>query len=175
MAEAPPVTEEPLRYSNHPIAIRRPETRCKPWPHNPHCRRRYHKAFFQWYAANAEKFAIKLELLKRTDSSLEIGFCNLNRVVTACVSGEDISIPIVWNDTFWDVLQWFEASPKRAAGGYVCDLCPENDRPVYSSREEIWRIEIFEPFLTWVNDDLANAKGVSVSGDPGGTTWACLT
>jgi hypothetical protein len=166
--------KSPLQYFDHGIAIRVPAARCKRWPTNPHCRRRFHKAFFTWYAANEDGFVIKLELLKRTDRSLEIGFCNIKRVVTAYVGDGDISIPINWHDTNWDIIQWFEGSPRRFQGGYVCDLCPEDNRPVYSSREEIWRIEVFEPFLTWVNDDLAKAETVSVSGTPGSMTWARL-
>jgi hypothetical protein len=63
------------------------------------------------------------------------------------MSAATIGIPIMWNDTFWVVLQWFESAPKHVPRGYVCDLCPEDDRPVYPSREEIWRIEIFNHFL----------------------------
>jgi hypothetical protein len=170
----PPQAKKPLRYSDHPIAIRLSQARCKPWPHTRHCRRRFHKAFFKWYAANEQKFSIKLELLKRTDRSLDVGFCNISRVVKTYVGDTDIAIPIDWNDAFWDIIQWFEARPKRVPGGYVCDLCPEGNRPVYSSREEIWRIEIFERFLTWVNNDLAKAESVFVSGNPNSMTWARL-
>jgi hypothetical protein len=164
----------PLQYSGHQIPIRLPEARCKPWPHKRHCRRRFHNDFFRWYAASEGKFAIKLELLKRTDRALEIGFCNISRVLTAYAVDGEISIPVDWHDINWDIIQWFEASPRRFQGGYVCDLCPEDSRPVYSSREEFWRIEVFEPFLAWVNDDLAKAEAVSVSGTPGSMTWARL-
>jgi hypothetical protein len=44
--------------------------------------------------------------------------------------------------------------------GYVCDECPEDDRPVFPSREALWRAEVFEPFLAWVNRELANAVAV---------------
>jgi hypothetical protein len=50
------------------------------------------------------------------------------RVLTAHVSSHDIGIPIMWNGTFWDVLQWFESAPKHVPRGYVCDLCPEDDQ-----------------------------------------------
>lgn len=169
-----PPMKTPLQYTDHPIAIRAPAARCTPWPRRWHCRRRFHKAFLHWYTTNEDKFAIKLELLKRTDWSLDIGFCQIGRVVTAELGIDEINILIVWNGTFWDMLQCFEAIPKRVPGGYVCNLCPEHDRSIYPSREAIWRIEIFEPFLAWVNDDLANAEAVAVSGDPDRTTWARL-
>lgn len=57
----------------------------------------------------------------------------------------------------------------------MCDLCPEDTRPVYPSRETLWQAEIFEPFLNWVNDELAGAEAVFVSGNEGrGITWASL-
>jgi hypothetical protein len=174
MTEITSPAKKPLQYDNHPVPIKQPQTSCEPWPHKRHCRRRFHKAFFRWYAANEEKFAIKLELLKRTDSTLEIGFCHISRVITAQLTDDEIGIPIDWNDVFWDVIQWFETYPRRVPGGYVCRECPEDTRLTFPTREELWRIEVFEPFLAWVNDDLAKAETVAVSGNPDGSTWARL-
>ena len=154
--------------------IHEPGARCTSWPHWRHCRRRVHGAFFQWYAASEQRFAIKLELLKRTDTCLEIGFRKFNRVVTATLVDGEMSIPVIWEGICWDVLCWFETYPKRIPGGYVCDECPEDTRPIFPTREALWRAEVFEPFLEWVNSDLANAVAVSISGSPGRITWARL-
>jgi hypothetical protein len=138
-----PVSKEPLRYTDHHVAIRDPAARCKPWPHRLHCRRRAHRAFVQWYAENEERFAVKLELLKRTDTCLEIGFCGFNHIVAATLAHDEISIPVIWDDTDWDVLHWFETYPKRVPHGCVCDQCPEDDRPVFPSRDALWCAEVF--------------------------------
>jgi hypothetical protein len=168
------MTEEPLQYSDYHIAVHEPEARCKPWPQRLHCRRRSHRAFLQWYAENRENFAIDLELLKRTDTRLHIGFRKISQIITATLAYDAISIAAVWDGHCWDMLHFFETYPKRVPNGYVCDQCPENDRPVFSSREALWRAEVFEPFLEWVNRDLANAVAVSISGTPNSFTWAGL-
>lgn len=172
--DEPHPAKEPFQYNDHRIAIHAQDAPCKPWPRRPHARRRFHEVFFQWYAAHEEKFAIKLELLKRTDRGLDIGFCKIDRIVTAVFTDSEIAINVDWQDTFWDVIQWFEAPPKKVPGGYVCDLCPQDDRPVFSSREDLWNDHIFEPFLAWVNDDLATAEAISLSGTPDRITSARL-
>lgn len=80
----------------------------------------------------------------------------------------------VRTENCWDVLHWFETYPKRVPDGYVCRECPEDDRPIFPSREALWRAEVFGPFLEWVNHDLANSVAVSVSGTPDSVTWARL-
>jgi len=168
------MAKEPLLYSDHHLTIREPEARCEPWPHRLHCRRRAHRAFLRWYATNEERFATKLELLKRTDTCLDIGFCKISRVVTAELAYDEIGIAVIWDGICWDMLHFFETYPKRVPNGYVCDQCPKDDRPVFPSREALWRAEVFEPFLEWVNHDLANSVAVSISGTPHLATWARL-
>ncbi len=88
-------TKTALLYKDHPIALRVPEARCKPWPRAPHCRRRFQSLLFQSYAANAEKFAFKLELIKRTDQHQEVGFRGITRVVTAQIGADEINVAII--------------------------------------------------------------------------------
>ena len=51
---------------------------------------------------------------------------------------------------------------------------PDVTHPVCDSPLDLCRVEVFEPFLAWVNGDLANAVAVAVSGEPGRMTWAYL-
>jgi hypothetical protein len=110
--------DAPLRYSEHQLPIRKPEARCKAWPRHLHCRRRTHKAFLRWYSENEPKFAIKLELLRRTDTDLDIGFCRINRIVTASLVDDEIIIAVMWEGECWDMLRDFETYPKRVRDGY---------------------------------------------------------
>lgn len=141
--------KEPLEHSRHEVAIREPDALCRPWPPEVRCRRRLHKAFCRWYRTNQEKFAIKLELLKRTDAYLDIGFCGISRIVTASLTTWEINVYVEWRETAWDMLISLDACAKRVPGGYVCDLCPEGDRPIFPSREALWQAELFERFLAW--------------------------
>lgn len=166
--------EEPTRYSDHRIEIRNPEARCTPWPEQLECRRGLHQAFIEWYRSSRTRFALPLELLEQTDDYLWIGFYRISRILTAALTTYEMNIVVEWRGTCWDFLHSFDAIPKRVPGGYVCDLCPEDDQPLFSSPEALWREEIFEPFLEWVNGELAGAVAVSVSGCQDRTTWARL-
>ncbi len=159
-------------YSDHHVPLRQPEVRCRPWPNGLHRRRRWQNAFSQWYSANEERFVIKLELLKRTDAYLGVGFCGVSRVITASITCDEIAIAVEWHGLLWDILQDFETYPQRVSNGYVCEQCPEDSRPVFASREALWRAEVFEPFLEWVNRDLANAVALSISGTLDDASWA---
>jgi hypothetical protein len=103
-----------------------------------------------------------------------MGFCGISQILTAVLTTYEINVAVEGQGTRWDLLQSFDAIPKRVPGGYVCELCPEDKRPIFLSREAIWRTEIFEPFLKWVNNDLVNAGAVSISGTPDWVGWARL-
>jgi hypothetical protein len=161
----------PLEYSDYRLDILEPAAECQPWPKETHCRRRLHKAFLQWHSDVRGKFAIELELLKRTDECLQIGFCRIGRILTETLTTYELDIAVEWRGTRWDLLRSFDAAPERVPGGYICGLCPEANRPIFPSRDAVWRSDIFEPFLEWVNGELADAVGVSISGAPGSSTW----
>ena len=156
------MTDEPLQYCDHHLDIRDPTASCKPWPKSLRCRRRLHRAFLQWYSASRGRFLIDLEVLKRTDGHIEIGFCKISRVLTATLSSNGLDVVIEWQGTCWDLLRCFDADPEPVPGGYVRGLCPADGRPIFTSRDDLWRSEIFEPFLEWVNDELTKAVAVSI-------------
>ncbi len=81
-------------------------------------------------SANKPKFAIKLELIKRTDTGLKIGFCKINRLLTAYLGHNKITVSVESQGTYWDTILDLDACPKRLAAGYVCGFCPAERRPV---------------------------------------------
>ena len=168
-----PVTREPL-IRDYRVDLRDPEACGKPWPRNLGCRRPLHNSFIQWYAANEDKFAIKLELLKPTDACLDVGFRAINAILTAHLVEDEVSVAVMSQGTFWDTILHLDALPKRVPGGYVCDFCEEEYRRIFPSLEALWRDHLFEPFLEWVNDELAKAVAICISGTPDWVGWARL-
>lgn len=155
-------------------ALREPAARSKSWPRDPSVRRRFHRTFLRWHAANAGRFVVHLEWLRRTDQVLTLGFHSINGAVTADVASDEINVNVHWEGEFWDALLWVDASPIWTRDGYVCELCPEGTRQTYPSRDALWAAEIFDPFLAWVNGTLANAEAIILSGEPGRWTSARL-
>jgi hypothetical protein len=168
-----PVTRE-LLISDYRVEIRDPEACGKPWPRNLRCRRPLHNDFFQWYATNEDRFSIRLELLRHTGGCLDIGFRGINPILTAHLSDDEITVSVVSEGTYWDTILDLDSLPKPARGGYVCDFCLEEHQRVFPSLEDLWRDHLFEPFLDWVNDDLAKAEGLFISGTPDWVGWARL-
>lgn len=93
-------------------------------------------------------------------------FCRINRLLTAYLGHNEITVSVESQGTYWDTILDLDASPKRIPGGYVCDFCPAQDRPVFPSPEALWRDHLFEPFLEWINNDLAKADAISITGTP---------
>jgi hypothetical protein len=90
----------------------------------------------------------------------------------------EIEVNVFWLGEHWDIIEEFNTFPERVTGGFACAECrrfrPHENHPVFDAPGDLHRSEVFEPFLAWVNDDLAKAVAVAVSGKPNGTTWAYL-
>jgi hypothetical protein len=76
-----------------------------------------------------------------------------------------------------------DSYPERGPAGYFCPLCLDYFRKthpgetftgIFPTREAVWTDDIFEPFLNWVNDDLANASHLGLFGTPDYGSWAKL-
>jgi hypothetical protein len=152
-----------VEYANHRILIRSPEAKCSPMPAALKRLRKWQRWFLEWYSANEGRFAIKLEPIKHTDRQLDVGFCGISRIITACVTCDEITVAVEWHGCCWDFLQDFETYPQRVPDGFVCRQCPEDSRPVYPSREALQRAEVFEPL-----------EAVSISGTADDASWARL-
>jgi hypothetical protein len=71
--------------------------------------------------------------------------------------------------------RFIDGGPRiRTRGGYFCELCPKDTRQIYPSRDALRTADIFEPFLDWINDDLAKAEAIVLDGEPGRWTSARL-
>lgn len=145
-------------------------------------RRRYHRAFLAWLAANRHRLSIDLAFRGRTDGSMQFSFVGIIPALSVSLSRYDLSIHVTWQEEFWDCLADWDSAPMRFAWGYACTLCRDNFRhrhpddefaAVFRSKAGVWAHDIFEPFLEWVNYDLANARVLRLSSYHG-ATWARL-
>ena len=137
-------------------------------------RRRILKEFFRWYVSNRHRFAFKLQLEQRVDEWVEFSFIGLNPAITATFvarSGEiEVRIKHDWQGgsyQSWDIIGNSWAWPEKVAGrrGYIDVSLLEKYRKLRPSRLAIWTHGIFEDFLVWVNEKLANAYGIELRGE----------
>lgn len=66
-----------------------------------------------------------------------------------------------------------DCMPVPVPGGYRCAWCLEFVS-IWPTREALWREHLFEPLMSWVNDQLAPASHVLLFGRAGDATWAEL-
>ena len=90
------------------------------------------------------------------------GFACIDRRITVQLIRNDLSVLVRGpdasrNDECIDMLFSHDSSPKRVPGGFVCTQCDPKTRLTLPTREAIWEGNLFEPFLTWVNECLAPA------------------
>jgi hypothetical protein len=141
------------------------------WPRRIEARRQIHNAFDRWYRANQDRFAIRLEFIRRTDKVLSFGFAGIDRAINCALIDDEILVLATCNHNGvaedCDYLIWIDTVPVRVVGGYVCDLCDPDTRPVVPDRATLWRIALFEVLLNWTNDVLTQADAVRIVRDGG--------
>jgi len=129
-------------------------------------RRRIQRAFIAWLYENKHRFCYQPQIHRRTDRIIEMSFAGIHPAVTVILA-RGIDIPVMRRNECVDLLASFETDPARDATGYYCTLCAACDRQYFATREALWVAEIFEPFLDWVNDQLADANFLEIFETPG--------
>jgi hypothetical protein len=137
-------------------------------------RRMIQRAFLKWLEENRARFAIEIKLGRRSDTVQQFTFAGINSAISGVLSTYEVSVFVMHRGACWDFLLDVDAEPKRVPGGYVCDLCPPESRPVFRDRLALWTDHLFEPFLEWVNESLVKAKWLALYGGSDYATWARL-
>jgi hypothetical protein len=146
-------------------------------------RPRIQRAFFDWLIRNRHRLSFDLLIEGRTDSGIEFSFVGVKRAIAAALTRYGITVWADWKGDCWDFLMDQDSYPERGPTGYFCSLCLDYFRKthpgqaftkIFPSREAVWADDIFEPFLKWANDDLANAAYLGLFGTPEYATWAKL-
>jgi hypothetical protein len=146
-------------------------------------RPRIQRAFFAWLIRNRKRLSFDLLIEGRTDTVVEFSFVGVNRAIAAVLTRDGITVSAEWEGDCWDFLMDQDSYPEHGPTGYFCSLCLHYFREthpgeaftrIFPSQEAVWADDIFEPFLEWVNDDLAKATYLVLFGTPDYGTWAKL-
>jgi hypothetical protein len=140
-----------------------------------------HQAFAAWLGNVDARLSVAVRVGKQTLESIEISFDGMSPAVGAIIQYDEteafveLEVFVDWEGANWDLILNLDCEPVRSPDGYVCDLCPPEDRKVFPSREALWRDHLFEPFLEWINEKLAQADVIGLYGSAGeGMTCAAL-
>ena len=134
------------------------------------------RAFHAWYEGASARFVVPVLLGRRTDRSwtLTLGG-STTPALCSWLYGYGIAVSAEWGGVAWDLVLCLEAAPQRTPLGYLDHMVLPEHRELYASKDELWRAELFEPFLRWVNEELAPARRLGLwRTEEGGATWAKL-
>ncbi len=131
------------------------------------------QTFMTWLETAQARLAVPVSVVRRTDRFIDLRFNGLSPAIRASLTHE-IAIAVEYRGRTWDFLAFFEAVPQQTSDGYVCGLCLPTAKVLYTSPEELWCQHMFEPFLEFVNGQLATADAVGLYCSVGHATWARL-
>jgi hypothetical protein len=130
-----------------------------------HLRRpRIHRAFVKWLKKNSARFAVPLRMTK-IKGDFRFCFVNYPDWIFVEIFRHDLAVSVEWEGRWFDALIWPCTFPIVTRGGYKYefDRTDSNDPShVFPSLEAMWQKYLFEPFLGWVNDTLAPARGLQI-------------
>jgi len=118
-------------------------------------RRALHRAFARWLEANSSLLPVSVRFTKRTDRVWSFAFVGVTEILSGWINTFEISVAAEWDGGAWDLILDLDAYPVRVSGGFACRVCEPEKRVVFPSLEGLWADHLFEPFLAWVNDELA--------------------
>jgi hypothetical protein len=125
-----------------------------------------HRAFLKWRRSVSSRLAIRVRTRGYLMPHILLSFDGINPAIGAMLTCQELSVFVDWQGQHWDSLLSLDVWPRRCAGGYVCECCKLEGRAVFPNLEALWRDHLFEPFLAWVNEELAAADTVALYGSP---------
>ena len=121
--------------------------------------------FFKWLDVNYSRFAVPINATKRSKRRVDIVFTGINPVISARVSewGEYISLEVIASkQNFLDFLEDFDCGAIKKDGGYICPICEAEKQRRFPDLKSLLEDHLFEPFLKWVNGELAAAQWIGI-------------
>ena len=135
-------------------------------------------AFLKWLHAEAARFALPLSIGMVEPTRTELRLEGVHPAIWVSLQeNNEINVGVDWDGSGWDLLLWLDACEQPGPGGVGWidySLLPEF-QIIHQTAEELWHVNVFEPFLRWINDDLAHATHLAMWRSPNDATWARLT
>ena len=115
-----------------------------------------HHAFVNWLETAGSRFAVGVRVTGRAGQHIELSFDDITPALGAFLSSRELTVFVDWEGQNWDSPLSLDVTPRRCAGGYICECCKPEGRTVFPTLDALWGDHLFEPFLEWVNEELAS-------------------
>ncbi len=134
-------------------------------------------AFLVWLSTESGRIALPVSVDMAVPSCSKLHVQGVHPAIQILFPQNcDIAINIEWEGVDWDQLLWLDVDEEPGPGGigWINGIAFPEFQVVYPTREALWRADMFEPPLTWINEDLAYATHFAVWGIADRATWARL-
>ena len=123
-----------------------------------------HRAFLAWFWENRRRFKIPVRFTRRTDRQIDFAFTGISKTISGCLTATTLEVMVTHEHEYFECLQTYDIRlTLSVAGGYVSYVDIFRDKKVqepFPTREALWRSDIFEEFLRWVNEELATTRWI---------------
>ena len=142
-----------------------------------------HSEFYLWFGESRARFTLPVSIGRRLRQGkrlrrlerLELKVVTPGYTFRSILKSGGLVVQVYLDDELWDIIwgvDWI--TPKRVAGGYMYHSDASNRSFLYPSAGALWRERVFEPFLSWVNLELAKASWLAFYGTVEDATWVKL-
>lgn len=138
-------------------------------------RNRVYRAFLKWRKSVRSRISIPIRMRGYMDEYVHFSFDGITSAIFVMLNSQEITVTVDWEGRNWDTIFNAEVNPRRSRLGYICEHCQPGSRRVFPTLEALWRDHLFEPFLSWLNYELAVSDVIGLCGSPSdGYTYAML-
>ena len=96
--------------------------------------------------------------------TIALQFEGVTRHIVVRLGKWDLAVDVIHRGRWFDrILSLDICIAERHRGGWACRLTDDTEAAVYSTKEDLWREHLWEPFLQWVNERLAPARWVRLA------------
>ena len=138
-----------------------------------HPRPRIQRAFLSWFRENRSRFIVPIQITKVSHKGIGLKFPDHPDCLLVWLSRFGLNVHVQWQGIWWDMLISLDSCPHPGPGGYRCPLTIDSVE-IWPTREDLWRAQLFEMFLSWANDKFARSDSLALYGEPNSLSWASL-
>lgn len=139
------------------------------WGSGPLQRAEVRRSFLAWFAENRYRFVIPVRIVSRRSRIIQLQFEGITRHIEVYLGRRELAVDVIHRGRWFDrMLDNDICLAVRRSGGWVCDWSDQAEKGrVYATKQALWRAHLWEPLLTWVNEDLATARWVRLAKSSG--------
>lgn len=133
----------------------------------------FRAALLPWLNSIAWRCGVRLSADVSDPDCTLLRVAGLHPAIWISLRGDwGIDVGADWDGECWDLLASFDVPAEQVAGGWENTMFVPEARVVRATREAVWREDVFETLLEWINDELIVATHLGLWGEPDHGTWA---